>query len=154
MLLLPIVTYGNEQVNGKNAAFIENLKQEKDWSETLVVGLGAKIIEEQNKLVAYREGVFALLCENDRNNKNRAQNREQFNSFVSQLCDMFSRGEDIKPSVEKSLFYRTDTEAPVHLIFTGLVVQQLFVKGLIDQYSQGVEKLRLINRDLCQNSKS
>jgi hypothetical protein len=67
---------------------------------------------------------------------------------------MFARGEDIKPSVEKSLFYRTDTETPIHLIFTGLVVQQLFVKRLIDEYSQEAEELRLINKDLYQSSKS
>jgi hypothetical protein len=154
ILLLPVVSFGNQAKVGSVASSIESLKREKDIMECRAAQLGAKIIEEQDKLMAYRERVFTLLCDGRDNRNKEIMSRERFNSFVLQLCGVFAQGENINPLVEKAPFYRANTEVPMHLILKGLVVQQLFVKSLLDQYDQDVEDLRLLNKNLYQSSKN
>lgn len=152
ILLFPVVSYGN-QPKAKDCAFTQDLKREKFYSERQVVNLGAKIIEEQDKLMAYRERVFTLLCDGRDNRNKEIMSRERFNSFVLQLCEVFAQGEDIKPLVEKAPFYR-NTIFPMHLLLKHLVKQELLVKSLLDQYDQDVEDLRLLNKNLYQSSKN
>lgn len=154
ILLLPIANYGIEAKVGSVVSSVEKLECEKYIKERCAVQLGAKIIEEQDKLTVYRERVFTLLCDGRDNRNKEIMSRERFNSFVLQLCSVFAQGEDINPLVEKAPFYRANTEVPMHLILKGLVVQQLFVKSLLDQYDQDVEDLRLLNKNLYQSSKN
>ncbi len=154
ILLLPSVSYGNQAKVGSVASSIESLKQEKDIMEHRAVLLGAKIIEEQDKLMTYKERVYGVLWQNYRDNENKETvTREQFNKFVLRLCGMFAQGEDIKPLTEKVPFFPEGADVPLHLMFTGLVVQQLFVKSLMDQYAKETEELRLLNKKLHQDAK-
>lgn len=160
LLLLPIISLDADNKNSEPIKGFENGNIQKDVRvkearinslirakidvESEAVKLDCHIFKLQSKQVKRSDVMFTIYGATRYDDESL---RKEFNIFVEKLEYIFSKGEDIKPLIDSIPAHSKSTH-DLYYMYVKLVVRNLYIRRMEDQYLDLVEKLRIINKEL------
>lgn len=145
VLLIPIVSCAVGDAPGRDAR-IKELLNLKMKIENKAVKLSSRICKENKKLTAYTENMYKLYKIPTDESDKKASIPESFEAVVFHLSYLFDGGGDVEPFIEKA--FQKEKGTDVKLMCLRLIIQQLVVDRMTNQYRVLTEKLTTVNKEL------